>query len=151
MRFHGGGYRRQTDDRERESRGQSKPKVRWKRNQKWLYADVITWDYSWPTLALTCSNWYSWMCYRQINGLTDRWTGRPSYRVVMMHQEGLIYLLWWYFARKCWFPLFLTKAWPTNQPTNRRTDGRTDGQTDRWTDGRTDERTDPHIEMQGRI
>ena len=38
MRFHGGGDDRQTD-RERESRGQSKPKVRWKRNQKELQSD----------------------------------------------------------------------------------------------------------------
>ena len=90
----------------------------------WLYGDVITWDYSWPTLALTCSNWYSWMCHRQINGLTDQWTGRPSYKVAKMHREGLIYLLRQYFSRKCWFPLFLTKPWPTNQPMDGATDGR---------------------------
>ena len=60
-------------------------------------------------LFFLCSNWYSRMCHRQINGLTDRWTSRPSYRVAKMHQEGLVYLLWQYFACKCWFPLFMTK------------------------------------------
>ena len=51
----------------------------------WFYDDVIAWHCSWPSLALTCSNWYSRMCDRQIDGLTDRWTVRPSYRDARTH------------------------------------------------------------------
>ena len=37
---------------------------------KWLYDDVITWDYYWRPPALTCWNWYSRMCDRHIYGQT---------------------------------------------------------------------------------
>ena len=64
-------------------------------------------------------------------GRTD---GRIDHLIKMLggnHLASQRYLLEHLFARKCWFPLFLTKTW--------RTDGRTDG------------RTYPLIEMQGRI
>ena len=43
--------------------------------------------------------------------LKDQLTIRPSYRDAKMHLEGLVFLLWPYLTRKCWFSLFLTKAW----------------------------------------
>ena len=58
--------------------------------------------------------------------LKDWLTIRPSYRDAKMHLEGLVFLLWLYFTRKCWFSLFWTKAWQT------------DGRIDQWTDWRTD-------------
>ena len=75
-----------------------------------LYDDMITWDYSWLTLKL-------WVCARQIDGLTDRWTIRPSNGDVKMHLQGLVFLLWHYFARIRWFPLFLAIAWQTDRRT----------------------------------
>ena len=65
-------------------------------------------------------------------------------------QLGIITVYFFYqlFAKKYWFPLFLTKAWLTNGQTDQRTDWRTDrpgyrdtrmhlkmeGWTDKWTD-----------------
>ncbi len=48
---------------------------------------------------------------------------------------SLIYLLEHLFAWKCWFPLFLTKAWPTDRRTDRPTyrDARTHLKSDRYT------------------
>ncbi len=67
-----------------------------------------------------------WLVEIDIHGcVTHRWTGRPSYRYAKVHLEGLVYLLWQYFAQKCLFPLFFTKAWRTDRPM----DGRRDGQT----------------------
>ena len=40
-----------------------------------------------------------------------------------MHLEGIVFLLWQYFTRKCWFSLFLTKAWRTNRPTDAKCKG----------------------------
>ena len=51
--------------------------------------------------------------------------------MMWLHEICLVYLLLQLFARKLWFSLFFTKAWPT--------------------DRRTDGRTDPLIEMRGRI
>ena len=96
------------------------------------------------------SHWYS-HCDRRTDGLTDWWTDGLSYRDALMHLVSLVNLLWHLFARKYWFPLFFTKAWPTDRPTNGPTDGQTDGPTDRRTDRRTDGRTEPHIEMRGHI
>ena len=78
---------------------------------------------------------------------------RPIRLTMRPHDDGMIvrwcnfmrfilYLLLQLFAWKCWFSLFLTKAWRTNRRTDRRTDGRTDGWTDRRTDVWTDRRTD---------
>ena len=47
---------------------------------------------------------------------TDRRTDKPSYRDVMMYAVRLSYRLEQDFARKCWFPLFFTKAWRTDRP-----------------------------------
>ena len=57
--------------------------------------------------------------------MTNRQTGRPSYRDAMRYLVRLICLLGRLFAQKYGFPWFLTKALPTDGPT----DGRTDRQT----------------------
>ena len=41
-----------------------------------------------------------------------------------MHLEGLVFFLWQYFTRKCWFPLFLDRR--NDRLTHRTTDRRTD-------------------------
>ena len=63
---------------------------------KWLYEDVTTWDSSWLILALPCLEWYSRnrdRADRQIDGPTDRWMDRPSYRDSRMHLVSLVDIL----------------------------------------------------------
>ena len=88
-----------------------------------------------------------------VDGVTNRWTNRPSYRDVKMHIHDIVNLLHFIchlFAQKYCFFFILTKASPTDGRTDGRTDGwtdrqkdgqmdgLTDGRTDRWTDGQTD-------------
>ena len=89
-------------------------------------------DYLRVKILLDLHYWYSrWcsQCDRRTDGLTDWWTNVLSYRDAIMQLVSLVNFLWHLFARKYWFPLFFTKAWPTNQPTDGPTDRRTDGQT----------------------
>ena len=94
------------------------------------YDKIIVWwrDYMRLFLTYSCFDLLKLIFTdRQIDGLIERGTGKPSYRYVKMHLEVLAYLFWQYFARKCWFSLFLTKAWRTDGRNDRLTDGPTDG------------------------
>ena len=80
------------------------------------------WDYLKVEILLDFHiSWYSrrylW-CDRRTDELKDWWTNVLSYRDAMMHLVSLVNLLWHLFARKYWFPLFFTKAWPTDGPSD---------------------------------
>ncbi len=94
---------------------------------------VVRWLWYSPcfTLASTFWNWNSWKLDRLVNGPTDRWKNRLSYKDVHdASRESSIIPLSVVCSKKR-FLWFLKKAWPT--------------------DGRMDGRMDLFIEMWGRI
>ena len=80
----------------------------------WFYNIVL--DFSFDLLKY---DWYDW----SMDWLTDARIDLLI-KMLMMHLVSLVHFLCQLFAQKFGFPLFLTKAWPTDG----RTDGPTDGQ-----------------------